>query len=142
VFVLFMGAILVVLDTRAVLDLPPILAGLAMAAAIGLGVGMINALLFPLFPLWKSLWGIVTTPLLFVSTVIYLFEDLPPLGREVLWWNPLVHIIGMMRRGIYGIYDAPWVSPFYVFALSGILTLLGLILLGRYQRGIVNQEFD
>ena len=64
------------------------------------------------------------------------------MGQEVLWWNPLVHVIGMMRRGIYGVYDAPWVSMSFVFGVSGTLLLLGLVLLGRHQRDIINREFD
>ena len=141
VFVICMGGIIMLFDTRALISLPPILASLAMAATLGLGIGTIHAVLFSLFPLWKSVWGILTTPLLFMSTVIYAYEDLPAFGREVLWWNPLVHIIGMMRRGIYGIYDASWASPLYVVVVSGVLFAMGLVLLGRYQRSIINQEF-
>lgn len=141
-FCIVMGAILVLFDTRALLDLPSILLSLAMAASLGLGLGVLNAYLFPTFPLWKSVWGILTTPLFFLSTILFAYEDMPAIGQEVLWYNPLVHVVGVMRRGFFGIYDAAWASPVYVFGLSGVMTLLGFVLLGRYYRFIANGEFD
>jgi len=142
VIALMMGFILLVIDHRTNPELGPVVVAMAMAAALGLGMGVLNAYLFPTFPLWRSVFGIITTPMFFLSTIFYTYEDLPALGRAVLWYNPLVHIIGMCRRGIYDIYDAPWVSPLYVFGLAGILMLAGFILLGRYYRYIANEEFD
>jgi len=53
-----------------------------------------------------------------------------------------VHIVGMMRRGLIGTYDATWISPAYVFGLSFVLMLIGFAMLGRYYRAITNREFD
>ncbi|PIE16833.1 MAG: sugar ABC transporter permease [Rhodobacterales bacterium] len=140
-FGITMAGILALFDTRAVLDLPPILTALAMAAALGLSIGTLNAFLMPVYPLWKSLWGIVTAPLFFVSTIFYTYEDLPEFGRSILWYNPLVHVVAVMRRGFYPGYDAVWVSYVYVFGVSLALFFMGIVLLGRYHRKIVNQDF-
>lgn len=142
IFCIVMGAILTLFDTRALIHLPSVLLSLAMAASLGLGLGVLNAYLFPTFPLWRSVWGILTTPLFFLSTILFAYEDMPVVGQDVLWYNPLVHVVGVMRRGFYGIYDAAWASPVYVFALAGVMTLLGFVLLGRYYRFIANREFD
>lgn len=141
VFCVVMTCFMLFFETQALLSLLPILTSLAMAACLGLGIGMLNALLFPFYPLWKSIWGIITTPLFIMSTIIYSYEDLPALGKQILWYNPLVHIVGMMRRGVYGTYDAPWISPTYVFGISAILIFLGFVFLGRYHRFITNREF-
>lgn len=142
VFVLVMTGILIIFETRALLHLPSILLSLSMAASLGLGLGVLNAYLFPTYPIWKSVWGIITTPLFIMSTIVYAYEDMPQIGQEVLWYNPLVHIVGIMRRGFYGIYDASWASPVYVFGLAAVLALLGFVLLGRYYRFIANRDFD
>lgn len=142
VFVLVMAGILIIFDTRALIHLPSILLSLSMAASLGLGLGVLNAYLFPTFPIYKSIWGIVTTPLFIMSTIVYAYEDMPQIGQDFLWYNPLVHIVGIMRRGFFGIYDASWASPVYVFGLSAVLALLGFVLLGRYYRFIANRDFD
>lgn len=142
VFCIVMTGVLMIFETRAIVQAGPILASLAMAAALGLGVGVLNAFLFPAYPLWQSVWGILTTPLFIMSTVVYSYEHLPQVGQQILWYNPLVHVVGMMRRGFYGTYDAVWVSPVYVFGLAAVLTLIGFVLLGRYHRFITNREFD
>ncbi|MCV6606368.1 MAG: ABC transporter permease, partial [Porticoccaceae bacterium] len=91
VFCVVMTGILMIFETRAVLDLVPILIALLMAGALALGVGTLNAYLIPCYPLWQSLWGIVTAPLFFVSSIFYAYEDLPPMGQDILWYNPIIH---------------------------------------------------
>lgn len=136
---LIFGGIIVLFDTRVVLDLVPVMAGLGMAALLGLGLGCLNAYLFATFPLWDTFWGILTTPLFFLSTIFFTYESLPDTGRAVLWFNPLVHIIGILRRGFYPTYDATWASPVYVLLFALISLALGLLLLRRYHRDIVNR---
>lgn len=136
---LIFGGIIVLFETRAVLDLVPIMAALGMAALLGLGVGCLNAYLFATFPLWDTIWGILTTPLFLLSTIFFTYESLPAVGRAVLWYNPLVHIIGILRRGFYPTYDAAWASPLYVLLFSLICLVFGLLLLRRYHLDILNR---
>jgi capsular polysaccharide transport system permease protein len=56
----------------------------------------------------------------------------------LLWFNPLVHVVGQMRRGFYPTYEGAYVSPGYVLGLSAVCLLAGLLLLGRYHRDLVN----
>ena len=141
VFCVVMAGILVFLETRAVLDLLPILIALTMAGALALGVGTLNAYLMPCYPLWQSVWGILTAPLFFISSIFYTYEDLPQTGRDILWYNPIVHIVGIMREGFYPGYDPLWASPLYVFGIALVLTFFGIVFLGRYHRDIVNMDF-
>lgn len=138
VFLIVMSGIVLLLDTRAVVALPPILLALSMSAALALGIGTLNAYLVPTFALWKSIWGIVTAPLFLLSSIFYTYEDLPALGKTILWYNPVVHVVGVMRRGFYPNYDAVWVSYVYIFGLSAVLFFFGVLLLGRYHRDILN----
>jgi capsular polysaccharide transport system permease protein len=136
---LVFGGILLVFETRAVLNLPPIILSLGLAALLGLGIGCLNIYLFSIFPLWESLWSILSFPLLMLSTVFYIFEAIPSQVQDLLWYNPLVHVIGIMRRGFYPTYDAAWASPFYVLAFAMIPFVVGLFLLRRYHRDILNR---
>lgn len=141
IMILVYGGIMLAVETRVVLDYGAIAMSLAMAYGLGLGIGAMNAFLMPVFPIYASVWGILTTPLFFVSGVIYLYEELPHFGQDILWYNPLIHITAMMRRGFYPAYDATFVSPVYVFTIAIILLMLGLILISKNYRTIVDESY-
>ncbi len=128
-------------ETRVLIDPYAIFLSVSMAAALGVGIGTLNALLMPMFPIYAAMWGILTTPLFFMSGILFLYEELPANGQNALWFNPLIHITAMMRRGFYAQYKGDFISPGYVFCLSAVLFLIGYILLARNYRAIVDQSF-
>ena len=140
VFVVIMGGILTLYDTGAVLDFPAILNAFAMVAALGLGVGTLNCLLVSLFPVWGNVWNILTRPMFLISGVFFLYDAMPALARDLLWWNPLIHVVGEMRSGFYGTYDPVYVSPLYVYVVALTCFVLGLVFLGRWHREILNNR--
>jgi capsular polysaccharide transport system permease protein len=136
---LLLGGILLVIDSRAVLDLPAIATAMGLAMVLGLGVGVLNCALIGLFPLWAMVWSIITRPLFIASGVFFLYDTLPPLAREILWYNPLIHIVGLMRTGFYSTYTAAYINEIYVLVVALVCLAMGLILLGRYHRDILNR---
>ncbi|KIC18753.1 MULTISPECIES: ABC transporter permease [unclassified Leisingera] len=139
VTLLLTGAVLAVIDSRAVLDLPPAVLAMFLAMILGLGVGALNCVLSGLFPLWEVAWSILTRPLFIASGILFIYEDLPPLAQDILWFNPLIHITGLMRTGFYPTYTASYASvPFVLLSSLGLLAL-GLVLTGRYHRDILNR---
>jgi capsular polysaccharide transport system permease protein len=136
---LIFGGVVLLFETRSVLDFPSIVLSLSLGALLGLGFGCLNAFAFPTFPLWESLWNILTFPLFLLSSIIYTFESLPPVGQAILWYNPIVHIVGIMRRGFYPTYDATWANPLYPFGVSMVVLVFGLALLRGYHRDILNR---
>ena len=110
-----------------------------LAALLGLGIGVINCYLSAVFPVWDQAWSILNRPMFLLSTIFFVFEDVPWQFQGVLWYNPLIHIIGLMRRGFYPTYDAAYVSVSYVLAVSLIPLALGLVVLNRYSREILNR---
>jgi capsular polysaccharide transport system permease protein len=136
---LLITGILSVIDSRTLTDLPPIVEAISLAMVLGLGVGCMNAVLMGLFPLWDVAWSIITRPLFLASGVIYIYEDLPPVAQDIMWYNPLIHITGLMRTGFYPTYNAAYVSHAYVLLLGLGLVAMGLILMRRYHRVILNR---
>ncbi|MDE4310553.1 ABC transporter permease [Phaeobacter gallaeciensis] len=139
VMILLLTGILMVIDSRTVLDMPPVVQAVAMAILLGAGVGTLNCVLMELYPLWSVTWGILTRPLFLASGIFFLYDDLPPLGQDILWYNPLMHITGLMRTGFYPSYTAAYVNITYVTLVSLVLLFLGLVLMGRYHRDILNR---
>lgn len=137
--ILLTGGVLLAVDSRAALDLPPAVLAMFLSMVLGLGVGMMNCVLTGLFPLWDVTWTIFTRPLFLASGVLYIYEDLPQLARDILWYNPLLHITGLMRSGFYPTYTASYASPFFVLLTGMALLALGLVLMGRYHRDILQR---
>jgi len=137
IYLLFTG-ILVIAQTGSVLSFDAILEALVLCALLGLGVGTMNCLLSGLYPIWSMVWSIITRPLFLASGVLMTMEQMPRQVQDILWYNPLIHIIGLMRRGFYPMYNADYVSAAYVMSVSLILCALGLVLLMRYHKDILN----
>ena len=138
VLYLIFGGIMLLFETRTILDLPTILMAFSLAMLVGAGIGCLNAYLIPTFPLWGSFWGILTFPLMFMSGVFYIYEELPRFGQAVLWWNPLMHLTGLMRAGFYPTYQPTYISVPYVLVFALIPLALGLMLLRRHHKRILN----
>lgn len=116
-----------------------ILGAMGLAAAFGLGVGCLNCFLFTRFPVWQHIWSIATRPLFLISGVIFLYEDMPQLAQTVLWYNPLLHMTGLMRMGFYPMYRPDYISWTFVGMCIVIPMALGLLLLHRYHRELLNR---
>jgi len=129
-YIVYTG-IMLFYETRVIIDIPRIALGFAMAAALGLGIGTLNCYFITAYPVWQRVWGIIMRPMFIISCVLFVFDTIPEQWRNYLWWNPLIHVVGVTRSGFYASYDAVYASPSYVFAVSGITFMLGMVLLRR-----------
>ncbi|MGH1413612.1 MAG: ABC transporter permease [Pelagimonas sp.] len=134
------GALLAVTDTRVALEGGPILRSFGLAMLLGIGVGVFNCALNGLFPIWMQVWSIFTRPLVLLSGVIFMVEDLPETVRDMLWYNPLVHITASMRDGFYPTYNPDYISATYCALFSLVCLFFGVVLMARYHRHILNNN--
>jgi capsular polysaccharide transport system permease protein len=127
------------LDLHVNLDLGAAALAIAMAAVLGLGIGTLNCVLFGFFPTWRNVWKVLNRPLFILSGIFFTFEMVPKAFQAVLWWNPVVHIVGVMRSGFYGTYEAPYVSLPYVFGIGLGTFVIGAYLLRRHGSALIEQ---
>lgn len=137
-FILLTG-ILTLQDTGAILKFGPMVEGYLMCIFVGLGVGMVNCVLTGFYPVWASIWAVVMRPLAIASGVILLYENLPEFVQKIIWYNPLLHALGLMRKGFYPGYEASYVSHIYVATVAMTLIALGLLLMRRYNRELLSR---
>lgn len=140
VFFIILTAINFIADLYLLLNPIRVLNSLCMAAALGLGVGTINSFLIGVFPTWGQIWAIVNRPLLFISCIFYTLESVPEPFSNYLIFNPLVHVVGEMRRGIYTNYQGAYVEVLFIYLFSLSVFAIGLLLLNRYNRYILNNR--
>ena len=139
ILVLIMGGIIWIYDINVILDIPTMTIAVLMAVLLATGVGTLNCFLFWRLPAWSRIWVILNRPMFIMSCIFFPFEDVPPAFQDYLWFNPVVHIVGMMRRGIYATYEPDYVSLSYCFGFALVCLFFGLLFLGRHHRDIVNE---
>ncbi|MCU0817489.1 MAG: ABC transporter permease [Cypionkella sp.] len=139
VAIIICSTIMMIEDTRARIDAGYLFIGVSMLAALGFGVGSVNAYLMTSFPVWERLWSVFTRPLALVSGLFFTYHSLPREAQEILWYNPLMHAVGMIRAGFYPAYRVDYVSGVYIFGLSLVLSCIGLMLLRKHHRAMMNE---
>lgn len=137
VTVLVLIGIIIYDDIDTLLRWSPIFLAMGLAATLGLGIGCLNAFLFMRFPVWQQIWSILTRPLFLISGVIILYEDMPPFAQEILWYNPILHLTGLMRDGFYPMYRPDYISLVFVVTCALVPMVLGLLLLRRHHRTLL-----
>lgn len=136
---LLLAGILMLVDNRVVLDFGHILRAYGMAMTLGIGAGMVNAVVIGFFPVWQTIWGVITRPLFLASGVIHIYEELPPFAANILIYNPLMHVSGEVHQGFYPMYNPQYVDRTYVMVIGLILCALGLMLMRRFNKRILRR---
>lgn len=139
VAVLILGGIIVYYDIHTIYDFSAMIEAVALAALLGFGTGVTNTVIFTYVPTYENVWRIMTRPLFLVSGIILLPEAMPRMVQDVLWYNPLVHAVALMRKGIYPTYDADWISHLYLAGTGLTLTTIGLFLIYYNRNSIVER---
>lgn len=102
-------------------------------ALIGLGMGMIHAVMFSFMSSWQHVEKIFARPLFVLSGTFYVPSQLPPEAKAVLQWNPILQAVELGRMGIYPNYDSRIFDP--SFLCGFILVILTVALFAeRYTR--------
>jgi capsular polysaccharide transport system permease protein len=135
--ILLSGGIIIVYALPVTLDPVSALTGFTLAGLLGLGVGTINCVLFGMFPTWRNIWNVMTKPLFIVSGTFFIYESAPASFQAIMWWNPIVHVVALVRAGFYGSYNPYYVSIPYVLAVAGSLFVIGAYLLRRHASWLI-----
>lgn len=134
-----LGFIIFVQKPDTTFDFTPIIISYLMVFSLAIGFGTLNSFLTLAYPLWQTAWAIVNRPMFLISCIFFTFESVPQPYSDYLWYNPLAHVVGVMRDGFYPFYHPTYVSYAYPFAISAVACISGLFLLNRYHRDILNQ---
>lgn len=139
VYYIIIAGIVIVQGIDVVIDYKYVAGAICLGAFLGLSVGSVNCLLFAFFPVWERIWAILNRPLVIISGTFYLYDGLPDTVKEFAWYNPIFHIVGLMRAGIYPEYVIDYVSIPYVLGWCSVPMAFGLYFLRVYHKKIMNE---
>jgi capsular polysaccharide transport system permease protein len=94
---------------------------------LGIGIGIINAVISSMWDTWIQIERVLTRPLFFLSGIFYVPSQLPPEAIAVLQWNPVLHLVEWFREGFYPNYNSFVLDRSYPIFLGIGFFLSGLI---------------
>ena len=121
------------LDARPA-DLVGAAQAMAAALALGLGCGMLSAIVAMVLPGWVTIYTLLVIAAYIVSGVLFVPTALPEALGDALAWVPTVHLTEWMRVAFYDGYPDRLLDRGYVLAWAGGTLFLGLAL-ERLMRG-------
>jgi len=107
---------------------------LGASMLLGLGVGVINAIIAAAAPVWVTGYALFNLVLWASSGVFFVADSLPEIIRYPLSFNPVLQAIEWMRSAYYEGYGATVLDRRYMITFALMCLSLGL-LLERLVRG-------
>ncbi|MEM8650229.1 MAG: ABC transporter permease [Pseudomonadota bacterium] len=101
IMVLFYIGISILEDVRIIVHPGRFTLGVILTLYVGAGVGSLNAVVASILPSWTAIWSMLSLPLLIMSGIFYVPIELPPAAQSVLFWNPVIHCVEIVRSSSY-----------------------------------------
>ncbi|GLQ05758.1 hypothetical protein GCM10007924_09790 [Sneathiella chinensis] len=101
---------------------------LVMLGLFGTCYGLLMATISTFVPSIKHFEQAINRILFFTSGLFYYANELPQGLREILLWNPLLHLIELLRDGFFATYTAEYASLEYVMWWTAGFLFFALIL--------------
>lgn len=103
----------------------------------GFGLGVLFAVIGTFYENFKKIIGFTSLPLFFLSGLLYTAESLPPLARDIVLYNPVIHFIEMIHGNYFMTLDTRYVDYIYMTYWTIIPLFLGLLFYMRSERKII-----
>jgi capsular polysaccharide transport system permease protein len=134
VFVILTSSIIGYYHLKVIINIPMAVEAMMMAGALALGVGTFNSVLFVAYPVYETIYSVITRPLMLISGVLFVIKGMPEPVRSWMQWNPVSHPVAMMRAAFFPGADVTFVSPMYIALISMVAFTFGLVTLRRFFR--------
>ncbi|MDG1372562.1 MAG: ABC transporter permease [Paracoccaceae bacterium] len=102
-----------------------------------LGMGLLRAYAAKFMPLVERVYVTVSRGLIFISGVFFVPSFMPPQIRDLLSYNPVLHVIELFRLGMYDQYPTIVFSQAYLALFALGTTALGAGLIWRQRSEFV-----
>ena len=102
--------------------------GFGLAGALGGSLGMVLCSLSVFSESVDRVTGVLLRPLFWISGLFFTANSLPSDVRDLMLYNPVLHIVEIVRDGWHASYDAVYVDAMYPLAWIFVLSFFGLTL--------------
>jgi len=127
VFVLLVfGSDLITGDFERVDDPLQVIAGMALAAMLGFGYGLVTTAGARVTAIVGPIQSVISRLMFWTSGMFYVVADLPSSAREIFLYNPVLHAVEIVRGGWFTNYQAVYANGRYALTFGLVMLLVGL----------------
>jgi len=105
-----------------------VLTALALGSLLGTGLGLVYCMSAVLTTVVDRMRGVLSRPLFWISGIFFTADMIPHEVQAFAQWNPVLHVIELLRDAYYPSYTSKIASDEYVFGWGIGLLALGLVL--------------
>jgi capsular polysaccharide transport system permease protein len=138
---LFFGGAAKILGQQVITNFPGFVLSMLLILAFSMSMAMFNATVGALVPLWRSLWRMMSMPLLITSGVIYVPAQMPPQFLNIIIWNPFLHCVEALRSNSYLDYTSVY-SPHYLLGFTVTVFIVSLSIERMFRNQIIRAKGD
>ncbi len=117
-----------------------VMLAVAWFSLFGFSIGLFSAVIGSFYETYIKIINIIMTPLMFISALMYTVDSLPPMLREIILYNPLVHFIEMIHGNYFKVLDTRYVDYEYMFYWTFIPLFLGLYFYTKAEKKIISSR--
>lgn len=133
VFVLLLSVAAVMGNTVAIVDPAAILVAFSSVFLLGFGCGGLCSGLNLLWPTTSQIVPMIIRALFFTSGLFFAVVDMPSRVQDILFFNPLCHVVVNVRSAFVEGYGDKFISISYLLGFVVVMLATGM-LLERYSR--------
>jgi capsular polysaccharide transport system permease protein len=139
VLTIFFTAAEKIMGQAVITDFPGFVLSMLLILFFCLSLAMFNATVGALLPFWRSIWKMMSMPLLLTSGVIYVPAQMPPNVLNIIVWNPFLHCVEALRSSSYLDYTSVY-SPRYLLSFTVITLILALSIERLFRNEIIRSR--
>jgi capsular polysaccharide transport system permease protein len=106
-----------------------------------ISMSLFNATVGALIPVWRSIWKMMSMPLLVTSGILFVPAQMPPEILNIIIWNPFLHCVEALRSNSYLDYLTVY-DPHYLLGFTTTVFILSLSIERLYRNEIIRSKGD
>lgn len=112
-----------------------VMIGFGLMIVLGFGLGLTLGAIGIRYEFVRSIAEpLLGRPLFLTSGLFFSASMLPPVARDIVLYNPLMHCTELIRASMFERFSSRYIDLEYVMMFALVLVSLGLMLLGVFER--------
>lgn len=141
ILTIFFTAVGRILQIEVITDFQGFVLSMLLILYFCLSMAMFNATVGALVPVWRSMWKMLSMPLMVTSGVLFVPAQMPPEILQIIVWNPFLHCVEGLRSHSYLDYLTVY-SPYYLLCFSTVVLLFSLAMERLFRKEIIRARGD
>jgi len=102
----------------------------------GFSLGLLFSVIGTFYETFKKIISLIFTPMLFLSGLFYTADQLPPVLREYLLYNPILHFLELIHGSYFNSLNTNYVDYQYILMWTIVPLFFGLFFYLKTERKI------